>query len=73
MSQTRLTVPEMTCEMCTATVEGALNALPGVASVTVDLETKHVTVEHNDSLVPAAQLAGAVDQQGYEVTATEAP
>lgn len=69
MSRTRMTVPEMSCDACRATVEGALITLPGVAGVLVDLETKHVTVEHNQT--PLARLTAAVEDQGYEVTANE--
>ncbi len=70
MSRSRLTVPEMSCDVCRATIEGALTALPGVAGVLVDLETKHVTVEHNQT--PVSQLTAAIEDQGYDVTSYEA-
>lgn len=68
MSESRLTVPDMTCEACRTTIEGALYLLPGVDEVDVDLERKLVTVEHDASQVPAGQLAVAVEEQGYEVS-----
>jgi len=71
MSQSRLTVPDMSCEACVATVQGALERLPGVASVSIDLEQKLVSVEHDEGLAPVARLAAAVDEQGYPLGAPE--
>src|SRR5216684_4201900 len=53
------------CEACRTTIEDALGRVPGVASVSVDLHTKLVTVDHDDRLAPIDQLAAAVDEQGY--------
>jgi len=72
MSKTALRVPEMTCDMCRTAIEGALDGLPGVTSVTVDVETKLVTIEHNDSLAPISQLSAAIQDEGYDVTAHKA-
>ena len=72
MSESRLTVPEMSCDACRTTIEGALTALPGVASVSVDLESKFVSVQHDANESSIDRLAEAVTEQGYEVTAREA-
>jgi len=45
MTQSTLTVPGMSCEACRTTIEDALGRVPGVASVSVDLHTKLVTVD----------------------------
>lgn len=71
MSLNTLTVPEMSCDACRATIEGALERLPGVDSVSVDLERKLVTIEHDDDRAPVSQLAAAVEDEGYEATASE--
>ncbi len=71
MSHTTLTVPEMSCDACRTTVEGALAGLAGVASVNVDLERKLVTVEHDEHQASVSELAAAVEEQGYEVTGRE--
>jgi copper chaperone len=71
MSQTTLTVPEMSCEACRTTIEGALQGLPGVASVSVDLEHKLVRVDHDEARLPAARIADAIEEQGYEVVVAE--
>ena len=65
MSETAtFTVPGMTCEHCTRAVSEALNAVPGVSSVEVDLSTKLVRV-HGDALEDPA-LRAAIDEAGYE-------
>ena len=73
MSETRLRVPGMSCEACVATVAGALEALPGVSAVEVDLDTKLVRVEHEDASIEPGQLRSAVEDQGYEVTGWQVP
>ena len=71
MSHSTLTVPEMSCDACRTTIQSALEPLPGVATVSIDLDRKLVTVEHDESRVPRARLAAAVEEHGYEVTASE--
>ncbi len=59
---TTLTIPDMTCGHCKASVEGALNALPDAGIVTVDLAAKTVTT--TGPAAPATLLA-ALDQVGF--------
>lgn len=72
MSVSRLTVPAMSCEACRTAVAGAVRPLPGVRAVEVDLEGKLVRIEHDEAGPTLAQLAGAIEQQGYEVAGSEA-
>jgi len=71
--ETRLTVPEMHCEGCRAAVAGALQGLPGVTAVEVDLDRKLVTVKHDPEHTATERLCAAVEDQGYEVAGCEAP
>ncbi len=71
MSASTLTVPEMSCEACRTTIEGALGRLAGVHSVNVDLERKLVSIEHDAGRTPVSQLVAAVEDEGYEVTDSE--
>jgi copper chaperone CopZ len=66
MTQSTLTVPGISCDARRTTIEHALGRLPGVTSVSVDLESKLVTVDHDERLAPSHQLAAAVEEQGYE-------
>ena len=63
----RLTLPVhgMSCASCVAHVERALAAVPGVATVAVNLATESATVQ--GSGLDAEALRRAVDEAGYEV------
>ena len=64
--ETRLYVgPGMHCGHCVAAVEEEVSAVPGVESVTVDLETKRVDVA-GETLDDAA-IRAAIEEAGYEV------
>ncbi len=58
-----LVVQGMTCASCVGRVERALNAVPGVASATVNLATERATVRGTADL---AALIAAVAGAGYE-------
>ena len=60
-----LAVEGMMCQHCVAHVKKALEAVKGVESVTVDLDSKTATVEALSS-VSAATLIAAVVDAGYE-------
>ncbi|MBL4928056.1 heavy-metal-associated domain-containing protein [Fuscibacter oryzae] len=59
---TRLSVPDMTCGHCKASVEAALSHIPGAAPVTVNLGTKEVEV---GGTAPADTLIRALDEIGF--------
>ncbi|MEG1874031.1 MAG: heavy metal translocating P-type ATPase [Angelakisella sp.] len=63
----KLIVEGMSCGHCSARVEKALAAVPGVSEATVNLETKtaHVTMTQ---AVTEAELIRAVTEAGYEVS-----
>lgn len=64
--QSTYVVQGMTCGHCVAAVSGELKALPGVTGVDVDLDTGEVVVT-SDQPLPAAAVAVAVDEAGYEL------
>ncbi len=57
----------MNCGHCSASVEKALRALPGVADVRVDLAAKTAVVELTDDTADEV-LAKTVTDLGFEVT-----
>ena len=57
-------VPGMSCEHCETAVSHELSSVPGVDSVSVDLDSKLVRVS-GESLDDAA-LRAAIDEAGYE-------
>ncbi len=61
------TVPGMTCGHCTAAVEAEVGQVPGVETVSADLESKQVSIT-GDSL-DETLLRAAIDEAGYEAVA----
>ena len=57
-------VPGMSCDHCAAAVIEEISALPGVAAVTVDLETKRVEVRA--AAIDDAAIRVAIEEAGYE-------
>jgi len=61
-----LNVPDISCDHCKTSIEGAVGEVVGVASVTVDVPAKTVAIVHDDS-TPVAAVVDAIEEQGYEV------
>ena len=64
---TTYSVPGMHCGHCEAAVTRELEALAGVESVDVDLDSKRVTITGHG--LDDQALRGAIDEAGYEVAA----
>lgn len=62
---TTLSVPDMSCNHCKATVEAALGGVPQVGDVKVDLTTRKVEVT---GPALADELLKALDAAGYPAT-----
>ena len=58
---TKLSIPDMNCGHCRASVEGALGALPDAGEISVDLTNRTATVTGpaaNDTLIRALDEIG---------------
>ena len=64
---TTYSVPGMHCGHCKAAVTRELEALAGVESVDVDLDSKQVTITGRG--LDDEALRAAIDEAGYEVAA----
>jgi copper ion binding protein len=62
-----VTAPDISCGHCVATVKAAVGALPGVASVEADPDTKRVEIDFDPGRVSLAEIATALDEAGYPV------
>jgi copper chaperone len=62
-----LSVPEVHCDHCVSSIEGALNALEGIETARVDLDSKSVKIDYNESKVEMEAIVGAIEDQGYQV------
>ncbi|GAB7145424.1 hypothetical protein AWC22_23915 [Mycobacterium riyadhense] len=64
-----ISVPEICCEACKNTIEGALGPLDGVRAAVVDIPGKRVSVEFDETLIDHDALVAAIESQGYAVAA----
>lgn len=69
MDKSILNVDGMSCEHCVKTITTVVGALSGVSDVTVDLEGKTVTVEHDSAQAPLDKIKAEIEDQGYDVVA----
>ena len=67
MKTIELSVPDMSCGHCVATVESALTVVAGVEHVDVTLPDKRAVVQAQDT-VREETLVKAVEQAGYRAT-----
>lgn len=66
---TTLSVPDMTCGHCKASVTQALTSVAGTSSVEVDLTTRQVSLT---TTAPEAALLAALDEVGFPATVISA-
>ncbi len=64
-------VPEIHCDHCKTSLEGALRPIAGVERAAVDVAARMVTVTYEPTSVDRARLVGAIEEQGYEVPARQ--
>ena len=69
MATETISVPEIHCDHCKSSIEGALGSVGGVEGASVDIAAKTVTVSYDDASVNHGDLVEAIEQQGYEVPA----
>lgn len=61
----KLSIPDMSCGHCKATVEKTIASIDPTAQVTVDLATRTVEVR---STAPDGTVLKALDAEGYPAT-----
>jgi copper chaperone len=67
MTTMTISVPEIHCDHCKRSIEGALAPLTGVTSARVDIDARTVTVEVDETVTDRARLVAAIQEQGYDV------
>ncbi len=68
MQTETFTVEGMSCAACVGHVTRALQGLDGVQSAQVSLDDKQAIVTYDPSKVQAAQMIGAIVEEGYEAS-----
>ncbi|MDH3259489.1 MAG: copper ion binding protein [Acidimicrobiia bacterium] len=67
MTTQSISVPDISCNHCKMSIEGAVGALSGVDKVEVHIEPRTVDVEYDDQSVSIDAIYAAIQEQGYEV------
>ena len=62
-----ISVPEIHCDHCRTSIEGALTPLDGVQTATVDIPARTVEVTWDEDVLERRALLDAIEEQGYEV------
>jgi copper chaperone len=65
MQDVVLSVPDVSCEHCVRTINGALGSLPGVEAVATDIPTKSVHLRYDPHQLSMEQIATTLDDAGY--------
>ena len=68
-----LAVPDISCEHCVKTINGALGALPGVEAVSTDIPTRSVSLRYDSTQVSLKQIEETLDDAGYTISQEPTP
>ena len=67
-----LNVPDISCEHCERTITGALGPVEGVQNVNVDIPSKQVRVDYDDSAVDVERMKQVLEEEDYPVASVRA-
>jgi len=67
MHEVTLQAPEIHCDHCKMSIEGAVGALVGVESVDVAIADATVRVSYDDTRIELGSIKEAIEEQGYAV------
>jgi copper chaperone len=67
MANIVLQVPDISCEHCDRTITNALTPVDGVRTVHVDIPTKRVTVDYDESAVDVNRFKEVLQAEDYPV------
>jgi copper chaperone len=71
MTQSVLSVPDISCEHCARAITNALTPVAGVERVAVDIPGKSVTVEYDANQVDLSGLSSILAEEDYPVASVE--
>jgi copper chaperone CopZ len=67
VQETTLSVPDISCEHCVKTINGALKQLSGVEAVSTDIPTRTVHLRYDPSKLSLEKVEAVLDDVGYTV------
>jgi copper chaperone CopZ len=62
-----LNVPDVSCEHCVSTINGALGTLAGVEAVSTDIPSKTVHLRYDPTQLTLEKVEAVLDDAGYTV------
>jgi copper chaperone len=62
-----LSVPDISCEHCVRTINGALTKLSGIETVSTDIPSKTVHLSYDPGQISLDTIETALDEEGYPV------
>lgn len=71
MKEQTLFVPDISCDHCKTSIEGAVAGLPGVEKVSVDIPARTVELSFDETEVSLGNIIEAMAEVGYEVPTAE--
>jgi copper chaperone len=69
MKDVTVKVPDIHCDHCKMSLEGAVSELSGVGIAEVSIEARTVEVTFDEQLTKMDDIVQAIEGQGYEVAA----
>lgn len=67
MKELTLQVPEVHCDHCKTSLEGAVGSLSGVANVEVTVSEATLEVTYDEDTVALDEIKNVIEEQGYAV------
>lgn len=67
IQEVTLSVPDVSCEHCVKTINGALGALSGVEAINTDIPTRTVHLRYHPDQLSLEQVEKVLDEEGYTV------
>jgi copper chaperone len=67
MTSRTLSVPDISCQHCKSSIEGAVGPLNGVDSVEVAMDDRTVAIDYDGTDGTFEVIVAAIEEQGYEV------
>jgi copper ion binding protein len=67
MAQIIFTIPKISCGHCVETITQAVHPLDGVDQVSVDIQSKQVEVDYDETRTTIDRIKNVLAQKGYPV------
>jgi copper chaperone len=67
MTQVSLSVPEVHCDHCKSSLEGAVGSMKGVSAVDVSVADATIAIAYDETAVDLAAIRSVIEEQGYDV------